>query len=300
MRGFVTIVVLALTACATAPGPKLNDSRSAPRSDSAAAPQVFVLGAIHGFHLKAGYGYSYSDLGEQIRAMKPDLVCAGITANDHNGDREAMYPWEVAVVEEGARAAGATFWPADWRPDFAMAEVAVLEAEMTPGEKKAFDEVYAEFMPRFEKAGDQVFEFCHSPQTQALVETIHDRMIDAGTEAAAGFWETRNQVIVKRCMRKAMDSQSRRVLFVFGAEHKYAIEKYLRRFYRIHAQPVVRLASHGSDPVSADVLARWRRNRDSLARLVEAKTLPEPLAKQFNTAYLKRLDATIEAQGRPR
>lgn len=125
------------------------------------------------------------------------------------------------------------------------------------------------------------------------------RMIDAGTDGAAGFWETRNQVIVKRCMRKAMASRSRRVLFVFGAEHKYAIEKYLRRFYHLDPQAVVRMASHGSGSVSAAVLARWRRNRDSLARVVEGKTLPEPLAKQFGAAYLKRLEEAIEAHGRP-
>jgi hypothetical protein len=301
VRNIAIISALALTACGgVGPTHTVSDQRPASPSLSGSGPEVFVLGAIHGFHLKASYGYSYADLGAQIRAMRPDLVCAEITATDHNGDREAMFPWEVAVVEEATRAVGATFWPADWRPDLALTEVGVLEAEMTPAEKKAFEEVYADFMPRFERAANKVFEFWHSQQTQAFAEAIHDRMIDAGTEAAAGFWETRNQIIVKRCMRKATASKARRVLFVFGAEHKYAIEKYLRRFYRIDARPVVRLVAQSRDPVSADILARWKRSRDNLARLAESNALPGMLASQFGERYLKRLDATISAEGRPR
>jgi hypothetical protein len=188
MKTLLIVPALAFAACGSlGPAHTVSEQPPAPPSAGGPAVAVFVLAAIHGFHLKASYGYSYADLGAQVSAMRPDFVCAEITASDHDGEREAMFPWEVAVVEEASRTIGATFWPVDWRPDLAMTEVGALEAEMTASEKKAFDEVYADFMPRFERAGDRVFEFWHSPQTQALVERIHDRMIDAGSEAAAGF-----------------------------------------------------------------------------------------------------------------
>ncbi|MBI5543739.1 MAG: hypothetical protein HY901_07630 [Deltaproteobacteria bacterium] len=260
------------------------------------SPVVFVLGAVHDFHEKESFGYSYSDLSDQIVAMQPNLVCGEVTVEDHQGAREAMYPWEIAVVEKAAELAGAKFWPADWRPDLASMQTVAIEKEMSPEEKKAFSAVYSDFMPKLMASGRGSFEFWHSKETQAQVRAIHDRMIHLGTEAAAGFWETRNQIIVKRCLRKALETGAQRVLFVFGAEHKYVIEDYVRRFYGIEPQAVVRLAPHGNRAMESSVLERWSRNRDGIARLVAEHRLPEDLERQFSKTA-DRLSATIEAKG---
>jgi hypothetical protein len=263
------------------------------------APAVTFLGTAHGFHLKAAFGYSLSDVTDQIRAAQPDLVCAEITPEDHGSEREAMYPWEVAVVEEAARTLGATFVAADWRPAWASQEVMTLDAEMTPEERRRFEGVYREFMPRFQAAfGPRVFDFLHADATQALVRRIHEAMIDAGTEVAAGFWDTRNQVIAKRCLRQALRRGSRRVLIVFGAEHRYGVESALLRFYGIRARPIGRRVAHANHPVGTAVLERWERARAGLARLLEGGTLPPRIAEQWRRGKsVDRLKAAIETGG---
>jgi len=260
--------------------------------------EVYVLGTVHSFHERESFAYSYADLADQVRAMRPTLVCAEMSAEDQGGEHEAMYPLEVAVVEEAAQSIRAAFLPADWRPSVAEAQTAALQKEMTADEQVAFDHVYDDFMPRLQAAGHRFFELWHSPETQEMVRGLHDKMIALGTEAGAGFWETRNQIIVKRCIRKAMADDLERVLFVFGAEHKYVLEQYLRRFYGIEARPVTRLFEHKNRPVSAAIVARWTKARDNLARSIATGELPAYFADQFNDGYVARLTATIDAQGR--
>lgn len=143
-----------------------------------------------------------------------------------------------------------------------------------------------------------MFDFLHADGTQTLVRRIHESMIDAGTEVAAGFWDTRNQVAVKRCLRQALRRRSRRVLIVFGAEHRYGVEAALLRFYGIYARPIGPRVAHGNRPVSAAVLKRWERARDGLVRVLAGDTLPPRLAEQWRRGRtVDRLGAAIAAQG---
>lgn len=262
-------------------------------------PEVLTLGTVHSMHLQRGTGYTLSELAEQIRMVKPDLVCGEMSPEDHQSEREGFYPLEVPVVEEAAKSVGATFWPADWRPLVHVTVSADMEKEMTPEERTRFDKAYEDFMPRFKAAhGTGFFEFLHRPDTQANFRRIHDVMIDAGTDATAGFWDTRNQAIVKRCMRKGEAMKAKRILFVFGAEHNYGIQDFVKRFYGLDVRPMKRLAPVSNTPQSDQVVARWTKIRDDLVRVVDSGKLPPALATAMKQRKIAdKLSTAVTTRG---
>lgn len=83
-------------------------------------------------------------------------------------------------------------------------------------------------------------------------------------------------MIVNNCLREAARGKARRVLFAFGADHKYGIEDFLYRFHGIKAEPVVRRFLPANRPVAPEVVMRWKRIRDHLADGLRKGTIPPP------------------------
>ena len=111
----VLLYGLLLAGCVAAQGkaPHINPAERPPRG-----PQVWVLTTAHSFHLKEGFGFTLSDLMNQIAAIKPDLVCGEITAQHYRSNiAGGLYPLENVPIEHAAITAGAVFYPADWRID---------------------------------------------------------------------------------------------------------------------------------------------------------------------------------------
>jgi hypothetical protein len=270
---------------------------------TAPATRVYVLAATHGFHFKQAFGYTMSDLRAHILALQPDIVCFEVTPEHYRTEKEPLfYPPEVAVADVAAAEAKALPWPSDWRPPPDPDEVSKAVREMNDDERTRYEQAYARFMPRLKAAfGEPMFDFWHRPDTLALIREVHDTMIREATDVGAGFWDTRNQMIVKRCMRKAQAIKARRVVFVFGGDHKYGIEDNLRRFYGLRAEPISRLVPRSNDELPEAVIDRWRRNRASLERLLAAGTLPEEQVKELRQRKaVEQLQSAIDARGRAR
>ncbi|MBU1221188.1 hypothetical protein KKF34_11080 [Myxococcota bacterium] len=212
-----------------------------------------------------------------IKHFKPDIVCFEVTPEHYGKDEEAFYyPSEFPAVIAAAREASAIAWPSDWRPSSTSTDIDTAIAEMTPDEKKSYQNAYRDFMPRLEKArGTKMFDFWHSTEAMNLIRKVHNQMIEAATDIGAGFWDTRNQMITKRCMRKAKEIKAKTVVFAFGGDHKYGIEDNLRRFYKIKPTQVKRTIPPSQVPLPASVTTQWVKYAATIEKYI-AGALPVP------------------------
>jgi hypothetical protein len=229
--------------------------------------EVFVVGTLHRMHLDAHLRYTLADLAAEVADLRPDLVCAEVTPEHLSGPLRGLYPPEVAVIQEASKRAEATFVAADWRGDYA----AMFRAErgMDPERRYQFDHAHDEVLARLAAwQGASFFDLIGDVEFQALIARAHAIRVEVGTEAADGFWMTRNREIVRRCIASPRWGGSRRVLFVFGMEHKHAIERVLADEHQIQASPVPRLFSPTNAPMSREVVQRWIRDRGALEALL--------------------------------
>jgi hypothetical protein len=276
---------LACTACAERP--------AAPETRR----EVFVIGTLHGMHLDAHLRYTLADLAAEVADLRPDLVCAEVTPEHLSGPLRGLYPPEVAVVQEASRRVEAAFVAADWRGDYA----AVFRAErgMDPERRYRFDHAHDEVLARLAGwQGTSFFDFIGDVEFQALIARAHAIRVEAGTEVADGFWMTRNREIVRRCITSPRWGGSRRVLFVFGMEHKHAIERVLADEHQIQASPVPRLFSPANAPMSREVVQQWIRDRGALEALLnDPRTDATVRDRVVASGRAAELTAFIEAGG---
>lgn len=257
------------------------------KAENSEMPRVFVLATVHGFHHKKDFGYPLTDLMSHIKSYKPDIVCFEVTPEHYGKDEEAFYyPSEVPAVIAAAKEVNAIAWPSDWRPHPSSKDIEAAISEMTTEEKKAYDNAYRDFMPRLKSArGPKMFDFWHSPEAMNLIRIVHNRMIAAATDIGAGFWDTRNQMITKRCMRKAKEIKAKTVVFAFGGDHKYAIEDNLQQFYKIKPAQVKRTIPSSQLPLPAFVKNQWAQYARIIERFISSATpvpgyTPESLKKR--------------------
>jgi len=221
--------------------------------------------------LKKENGYSLYDLFNQIKQLKPDLVCGEIYARDYDTNMKGYYPPENAVVEHAAKTIGASYYPADWRGNYHDMEAAINA--MTEDEHKMCKDSLADLKPLLRKQPD-VFNMIHMPEAQALIKKQHESCIKAGSEVSNGYWYARNQLIVKNCMRKAQSSKAKRILFTFGGHHKYIIEEYLEEYYGVKAKKVKKLYRHQNKAMPGEVVDEWIKNRKGLLAILADPNAP--------------------------
>jgi hypothetical protein len=65
-------------------------------------PAVFLLGTAHDLHFKPESHYSLPDLGNEVEALHPDLICGEITPEAYQGTMEGYFPPEAAYLAEVA------------------------------------------------------------------------------------------------------------------------------------------------------------------------------------------------------
>ncbi len=259
--------------------------------------EVFVIGTLHRWHLVARYRYSLADLGAEVEALRPDLVCGEVTPEHFSGALEGLYPPEVAVVREASARVGAVFVPADWRGDYA--EVFRAERRMDAAQKERFDHAHDELMARLAAwEGASLFDFIGDAETQSLVARAHATRIEYGNQAADGFWTTRNAEIVRRCLASSRWATAKRAVFAFGMEHTYAIERVLLAEHGIRASKAPRLFTPSNSPASQAVLREWVRHRDALKAL-EGDPAIEPALRErvIASGRVHELGLFIESRG---
>jgi hypothetical protein len=112
---------------------------------------------------------------------------------------------------------------------------------MSEQERKRCERAAAPVARQLERfSGESLFELAHSPSFQKALRNAHETCTREGGEAADGFWRTRNRTIVRRCLQRAHASAPETIVFVFGVDHKYAIEDEVRRADGARVRPVER------------------------------------------------------------
>lgn len=291
MVRFILVISMMLSFGACSSAKHINSS-----TQDNPVQQVYAVVSYHEFHLKKELGYSFVDLGAEVIALKPDLICGEIQEQDYRGPMEGYYPPEAAYLDSLAQENGLVFSPSDWRGDFIETQKA--DEALTPQERSELHSL-KDIPDDFQReAMKDPFTAIHGPKFQEAIARFHDRRIAIGTELVDGYWIARNQVIVKKCMRKAQSIKAKTVVFVFGGHHKYIIEKYLKKYYGIEAAPVKKLYIPTNKPVADPVTERWKKNRKELIRLMnDRKTLPSIKAMIQDSSRIDKLLPLIEAKG---
>ncbi|MGE0173953.1 MAG: hypothetical protein AB7T49_14245 [Oligoflexales bacterium] len=233
-------------------------------SSKTQTPEVFVLGTVHIDHLSPTMAYSFQDLIDIVTTINPDLICAEVYDRDYGTDMEGYYPPENPVIEFAAESIGAEFFPSDWRGSKYEDEAAYKA--MTDEERQRFDA-----LPKAHKElpadPKERLEYIHAAETQKLIRESHEIRIAAGTEVADGWWYSRNQIIVKKCMRKAQKVGAQKILFTFGADHKYIIEENVQKYYFIEASKIPIPSVRNNNEMPSKIIDHWRRNLRGLRKV---------------------------------
>ncbi len=234
-----------------------------PPSTPAAHREVFLLGTAHAMHFEPERHYSLVDLRNELRALRPDMVCAEITPKAFNGPMEGYFPPEAAYVAVIAASLPARFVPADWRIARAWQRRAeTMEPLQEAQQAAAIDGAQLEMMVGY--GGPTLFDLLHSEAFIALSDRKFEQVVGENTvsDIAAGAWHERNRKIVENCLDAA--EGARRVAIVFGANHLAQLRRQLSAL-GIPAQVAARqFVPAGTGSVPPAVVARWQRNLANL------------------------------------
>jgi hypothetical protein len=265
------------------------------QSNPAGKPEIFIIGSIHSMHYNPDYHYSIVDLMEQIRALKPDLVCGEIAPDGYERATEGYFPPEAALLAEMAPVLKYRFVPADWRLDYATqaradsAYPAAVKKKLEPFENNYFTRMN-------ESAGQSIYDAIHNETNIAIIDSVFEKIIgeDSVAEIAHGNWRERNRRIAWNGINAAGDAQ--RIVFVFGSDHIPQIRKELQIPGFDPLIPDRMFVPGGSHKVPEAVLDRWKHNLENL-RLILDRKIPvteDYYQKIINSRRIAELEQAIQ------
>lgn len=261
----------------------------------AVRPEIFIIGSIHSMHYNPDYRYSIADLLEQIRALKPDVVCGEIAPEAFDQVTEGYFPPEAAFLAEMAPVLNYRFVPVDWRLDYATQARADSAYPVSVREKLApFGSTYFDRMN--ESAGKSIYDAIHSEINIAVIDSVFERIIGADSiaEIAHGNWHERNRRIAENGMNGAGNAQ--RIVFVFGSDHIPQIRRQLQALGFNPQIPERRFVPGGSYKAPEAVLERWKRNLENL-KLIRDRKIPvtdDYYQKIINSRRIRELEQAIQ------
>jgi len=262
---------------------------------SSGRPEIFIIGSIHSMHYNPDYHYSIADLMEQIRALKPDVVCGEIAPEAFEQVTEGYFPPEAALLAEMAPLLNYRFVPVDWRLDYATQTAADSVYPVSVKEKLApFGNTY--FARMNESASESIYDAIHSEVNIAIIDSVFEQIIGADSiaEIAHGNWRERNRRIAVNGMNAAGDAH--RIVFVFGSDHIPQIRRQLKALGFDLQIPNRMFVPGGSNKVPDAVLIRWKRNLENL-RLIRDKKIPvtdDYYHKIINSRRIRELEQAIQ------
>jgi hypothetical protein len=265
------------------------------QEDTPGKQEIFIVGSIHSMHYNPDYRYSVIDLLEQIRALKPDVVCGEIAPEAFDQVTEGYFPPEAAFLAEMASVLNYRFVPVDWRLDFATQARADSAYPETVKEKLSFfGSTY--FARMNESAGQSIYDAIHSELNIAIIDSVFEQIIGADSiaEIAHGNWNERNRRIAENGMNAAGNAQ--RIVFVFGSDHIPQIRRQLQTLGFNSQIPGRRFAPGGNNKVPDAVLDRWKRNLGNL-RLIRDRKIPvtdDYYQKIINSRRIRELEEAIQ------
>ena len=264
------------------------------QEEPAAVPEIFIIGSIHSMHYNPDYHYSIVDLQEQIRALKPDVVCGEIAAEAFDQVTEGYFPPEAAFLAEMAPILNYRFEPVDWRLDYATQSKADSAYPASVKEKLSFfGSTY--FARMNESASLSIYDVIHSESSIAVIDSVFEQIIgaDSVAEIAHGNWHERNQRIVKNGINAAKGAH--KIVFVFGSDHIPQIRRQLQTLGLDPLIPERMFVPDGNFKVPDAVLKRWKRNLENL-RLIHDRKIPvtgDYYQKIINSQRIQEMEQAI-------
>jgi hypothetical protein len=270
-------------------------SRNIRQEEPAVRPEIFIIGTIHSMHYNQDYHYSIVDLQEQIRALKPDVVCGEIAPEAFDKATEGYFPPEASFLAEMAPVLNYRFVPVDWRLDYATQSKADSVYPASVKEKLSFfGSTY--FATMNESASQSIYDAIHSESNIAVIDSVFEKIIgaDSVAETAHGNWNERNRRIAENGMNAAGDAH--RIVFVFGSDHILQIRRQLQTLGFEPQIPERMFVPGGNFKVPDAVLRRWKRNLGNL-RLIRDGKIPvtdDYYQKILNSRRTQELEQAIQ------
>lgn len=256
---------------------------------------VYLVGVVHAMHFDSDKHYSVVDIQEQIKALKPNLVCGEITPEAFEQPMEGYFPPEAALLAEMASELNYRFEPVDWRLDYYTQARANSEYPIAIKEKRSalLDRIWDDMA---KSNSVSMYDFIHDEQTLQLLDTLYEEVIgtNALAEIATGSWNERNRRIVENAMATLGNAHT--IVFVFGIDHLPQIRRHLKDI-GIGAKIPKRLFTPSNNhKVSDSVRKRWQHNMENLI-LIRDKKLSvtyDDFQKVTNSRRIQDLEQAIK------
>lgn len=256
-------------------------------------PTIFLIGSIHNMHFNPDNHYSINDLLEQIRVLKPDLVCGEIAPDAYNQSMEGYFPPEAAFLAEMATELNYRFVPVDWRLDYATQTIA--DNNFPSSVKEQRTALLNNLQAKLKVSKDPSFyDTLHNKSILNDLDSLYEKIIgiDALAEIANGSWHERNRRTVENGLTAA--ENARTIVFVFGIDHLPQLQRQLNTL-GFEAQIPKRLFTPGTDyKVSKAVLDRWTRNVENL-KLIRDQKIAATYDNYQKVINSKRIEDITEA-----
>lgn len=256
---------------------------------------VYLIGSIHNMHFDSSKNYSINDLLEQIRILKPDVVCGEITPEAYEQAMEGYFPPEAAVLAEMAGEMDYRFVPVDWRLDYTTQSIAnkSFPAEVEKQCSAINKNIHAK-LKSFNNAS--FYDDLHSPDILNDLDSIYEKIIRVAplAEIASGSWQERNRRIVENGMANAKKAQT--IVFVFGIDHLPQLKRQLQTL-GIEAQIPKRMFTPGNNhKMTNAVLERWKQNYSNLVLIRDKKinSTYDNYQKVINSKRIENIKEALE------
>ncbi len=258
-------------------------------------PEVFIIGSIHSMHYNPDYHYSIMDLMEEIRALKPDVVCGEITPEAFEQVTEGYFPPEAALLAEMAQVLNYRFVPVDWRLDFATQ--AKADSAYPPSLKEKLAPFGSTYFKRMnESASESIYDAIHNETNIGIIDSVFEKIIGADSiaEIAHGNWNERNRRIAGNGMNAAGNAQI--IVFIFGSDHIPQIRRQLQSLGFDPQIPDRMFVPGGSFKVPDAVLKRWKLNLENLKSIRDRKipVTDDYYQKIITSGRIRELEQAIQ------
>jgi hypothetical protein len=260
-------------------------------------PAIYLIGSAHHMHFIAENNYTVNDLLEQIRVLKPDVVCGEITPEAFEQTMEGYFPPEAALLAEMATKMNYRFVPVDWRLDYTT-QFVLANNNFPDSVKKMREELLNNIYPKLKVSVEQqsLYDVFHGNAVLNDLDSLYEKIIskNAVAEIAVGSWHERNRRIIENGLASAGNSHV--IVFVFGLDHLPGLQRELKHL-GYDAQIPERLFEPGNQfKVSEAVLNRWERNLENLRLIRDKKisTTYDNYQKVINCNRTKDLEEAIQ------
>lgn len=252
MKSIASLIIFLLIGCAS----------SSSQMEHIHGNSVFVLGSLHGYMLK----HPQFTLHEFIAAMdifRPQIILTEVRAN-HSGPEEGSIDGgiEQSIVYAFGKEAKLPVVPVDWFDDTLLDAMSKEDAQNNPQFEQLVKPLSAEYERSFRH--DSFFDL-QGQKTQALVRSIYDLSEKYGRTLN----RKRNENICENIRTALHDIRGKRILVVFGLDHKYFLEDCLKH----QGNDII----NATDFLVADTLKGFKvsssLNKTSLANISAAEIL---------------------------